>query len=458
MRRSIISALALAILAFFGSCSDKKEPTWQYLFDGVSLEGWRPAGGRAPFIVEDSCIVGIFEMGVPNSFLVTEKTYGDFILEFDFRMDDGINSGVQFRSPIHTGEDGFERVYGYQYEMDPAPRAWTGGIYDEARDGWLYPLTFNPSSRDTYKNNEWNRARIEACGTSIRTWLNGTECTDLLDDTTPEGIIGLQVHDIGDAELEGKTVRWKNIRICTEDPAAYFTPANPNVPQVNRLSNTISEREAAEGWRLLWDGATPNGWRGARIDRFPETGWAIEDGILKVLPSNGGESTNGGDIITDRTYRNFKLKVDFKITPGANSGIKYFVDPGLNQGEGSAIGCEFQILDDENHPDAKLGVNGNRKAAALYDLIPPEYGPLFFFSDWSWNTAMIVVEGRHVEHWLNGTKVVEYERNNQMWDALVAYSKYRDWPDFGNHETGHILLQDHGDEVWFRNIKILELD
>lgn len=223
-----------------------------------------------------------------------------------------------------------------------------------------------------------------------------------------------------------------------------------------RKDNTISRDEAAEGWTLLWDGKTTEGWRGAKLDKFPDSGWKIENGILKVEKGNGGESANGGDIITTRTYRNFILSVDFKITPGANSGIKYFVDPELNKGTGSAIGCEFQILDDDLHPDAKLGVNGNRKCGSLYDLIPaPDDKP---FDKDAFNTAVIIVDGNHVEHWLNGVKLVEYERDNQMWNALVDYSKYRNWPNFGNLSEGYILLQDHGDEVWFKNIKIKELE
>lgn len=219
--------------------------------------------------------------------------------------------------------------------------------------------------------------------------------------------------------------------------------------------NTLTEQEVRDGWALLWDGKTTNGWRGAKLNAFPAKGWTIENGILKVLKGGGGESTNGGDIVTTRKFKNFILKADFKITEGANSGIKYFVNPDLNKGEGSAIGCEFQILDDEKHPDAKLGVKGNRTLGSLYDLIPaPRDKP--FIKD-GFNTATVVVMDNKVQHWLNGVKIIEYERNNQMWNALVAYSKYADWPDFGNTAEGNILLQDHGDEVWFKNIKIKEL-
>ena len=440
------------IFAFF-SCS--QGPKWQELFNGEDFTGWEVLNGTAEYKIEDNTIVGISALNTPNTFLATTEEYGDFILEFDFKVDDGLNSGVQFRiQSLPEYRDG--RVHGYQFEIDPSNRAWTGGIYDEARRGWIYPLNYNPEGQKAFKNEEWNTARIEAIGSSIRTWVNGVPCAELVDDLTPSGFIALQVHSINDAAQEGKTVSWRNIRILTEDLDTYRTPENPDVTQLNAIANTISEREAAEGWELLWDGKTTNGWRGARLDGFPEHGWSIEDGILKVHKSDGGESTNGGDIVTTRSYKNFLLKVDFRITEGANSGIKYFVDTDLNKdGEGSAIGCEFQILDDRRHPDAKMGRDGNRTLGSLYDLIPaPENKP---FRNGFFNTAMVVVEGNHVEHWLNGVKLLEYERNTDEWNAIVQTSKYKDWPNFGNAEEGLLLLQDHGDEVWFQNIKIKEL-
>jgi hypothetical protein len=400
--------------------------------------------------VHDGILVGEAVLGSPNSFLCSKEKYSDFILEFETTTDIHLNSGVQFRSESKK-EYMNGRVYGYQLEIDPTDRAWSGGIYDEARRGWIYTLEENSNGRKAYKNGEWNKVRIEAVGNSIRTWINGIACADIIDNTTKEGFIALQVHDIkNDHAKNGIKAKWRNIRIMTDNLEQYKLPAG-SIPQYNYIQNSISDYEKNQGWKLLWDGNTTNGWRGAKLESFPEFGWEIKDGVLRVLRSGGAESRNGGDIITTRKYKNFELIVDFKITEGANSGIKYFVDAELNKGDGSAIGCEFQILD-----DAKLGVAGNRTVGALYDLIAPINKR--FNGVGQWNRAKIIVKDNNVEHWLNGFKVVEYVRGTQMWRALVAYSKYSVWPNFGEFKAGHILLQDHGDEVSFMNIKIKEIN
>ena len=449
MKKNLLLALLM------GCAASVMAQTWEPLFNGKNLNGWKRLNGKAEYKVEDNAIVGYTRANTPNTFLATKKNYGDFILELEFKVDETMNSGIQFRSESKKDyQNG--RVHGYQFEIDPSERAWSGGIYDEARRLWIYPLTRNPQARTAFRHGEWNKVRIECLGHSIRTWLNGVPCARIWDDATPSGFISLQVHAVGSEKEAGKTVAWRDIRICTEDVARYVTPDAQSAPEVNLIDNTLSPAQKAEGWKLLWDGQTTEGWRGARLTAFPSKGWVVEDGVLKVCKGNGGESTNGGDIVTTRTYKDFILRVDFKITEGANSGIKYFVDPEMNQGAGSAIGCEFQILDDDRHPDAKLGVKGNRRLGSLYDLIPaPQDKPV---DKKGWNTAVVVVKGNHVEHWLNGMKLLEYERNNAMWNALVAYSKYKDWPNFGNAAEGYILLQDHGDEVWFKNILIKELD
>lgn len=256
MKQTILLLLAMMTVV----TSSAQEPKWQELFNGRNLRGWYKLNGAAEYQVRGNTITGISRRNTPNTFLATKKMYGDFILEFEFRVDEGLNSGVQFRSnSFKEYQNG--RVHGYQFEIDPSDRAWTGGIYDEARRGWLYPLNDNPAGRKAFKQGEWNKARIEAIGHSIRTWVNGVPCADLLDDVTATGFIALQVHGIGNNEaLEGKTVSWRNIRILTEELDTFKTPENGDcIVQVNGVANTISEREAREGWKLLWDGQTTNG-------------------------------------------------------------------------------------------------------------------------------------------------------------------------------------------------------
>ena len=217
-------------------------------------------------------------------------------------------------------------------------------------------------------------------------------------------------------------------------------------------SNTLTVEENKDGWRLLFDGKTMNGWRGAYMDSLPKKGWEVRAGMLIVNESGGGEASFGGDIVTIEEYSSFDLKVDFRLTEGANSGIKYFVTEQLPKTPGSAIGCEYQILDDAKHPDAKLGINGNRTLAALYDVMPAHDRKVNPMGEW--NHARILVEGKHVEHWLNDVKVLEYERGGKEFLAHKAESKFKTRADFGEAAKGHILLQDHGNQVFFQNIKI----
>ena len=443
--------LALFVLFFYGCGEAIKDDTpWVALFDGETLDGWTQKGGEAQYEVKENTLVGSTVHNTPNSFLTTNKRYDDFILELEYKVDPSMNSGIQIRSnsfPYYR--DG--RVHGYQIEIDPSERAWSGGIYDEARRGWLYALDDTPEAQQAFKQNEWNHYRIEAIGDTIKTWVNDVPAAHLIDEKTADGFIALQVHSIGEDQEAGTEIRWRNIRILTDNLQEY-SRASSTKPIFTKNQLTIDEQK--NGWELLWDGETTEGWRGARLDQFPDSGWSIENNELTVLASGGAESAAGGDIVTVDTYGDFEFKVDFRLTEGANSGIKYYVDTDLNKGPGSSIGLEYQILDDARHPDAKLGNHeGSRTLASLYDLIQADVDkPAHPIGEW--NSAYILSRDNHVEHWLNGVKVLEYERKSDNFRKLVSESKYVKWPNFGEGEKGHILLQDHGDQVSFKNIKI----
>ncbi len=212
--------------------------------------------------------------------------------------------------------------------------------------------------------------------------------------------------------------------------------------------NQLSLEEQRAGWRLLFDGKTTQGWRGFRKTDFPTETWVVHQGCLEKTATGTGDSHGGGDIVTEDTFSDFDLRFEWRIAPGGNSGVKYFV----TEERTDPIAHEYQVLDDERHPDAKVGPH--RQTAAFYDVLPPARDkPLRPAGDW--NQSRILVEGNHVEHWLNGRRVLEYELGSSAVKEAIARSKFKGVAGFGTRIKGHILLQDHGDEVCYRSVKIL---
>lgn len=230
--------------------------------------------------------------------------------------------------------------------------------------------------------------------------------------------------------------------------------------QSGETHNTLTEQEKLAGWKLLFEGKTKTGWRRVNRDEFPSEGWIIEGGELRCVAEGGAESENGGDLVTVDRYSDFELCWEWKmLNSGGNSGLKIFVVEGLGDNDKHGIGLEYQILDDANHPwmlEGKMQPGDFRTVSSAYELYPAKnkkLKPLGYY-----NQSRIVSRGKHIEHWLNGIKVLEYERGSEDFHKRVAASKSSEFPNYGEADEGHILLQDHGSRVCFRNIKIREFD
>lgn len=239
---------------------------------------------------------------------------------------------------------------------------------------------------------------------------------------------------------------------CGEDKSKVEQVTGPN---------QLTQEEIADGWELLFDGKTLDGWRGIARNDIPDGHWKIEDNSIRKIGSGevpimaDGQPLKGGDLLTNQTFNNFELKFEWKISEGGNSGIKYNVieEVSINRESTNAFGYEYQVLDDDNHND---NVNPTHRASSLYDMIEAKGKNTKPVGEY--NTAKIVFNKNHGEHWLNGKKVVEYDIDTPEFEEIFQKSKYRNNENFTNHKIAHIVLQDHRNDCWYRNIKIKKLD
>jgi hypothetical protein len=236
--------------------STKNNVPWIDLIEGNSLNGWTIIGGKGTYEVKNGANIGTTVANTPNTFLTTTNHYVNFILELDYKVDPSMNSGIQIRSnSLPEYRNG--NVHGYQVKIDPSKRAWSGGIYDEQRRGWLNPLTNNLKAQKAFQQNEWNHFRIEVIEDTIKTWINKVPAAYLIDDKTASGFIGLQVHGISRDKKAGTQIRWKNIKIITNKPVKYSRKST--LIPVN-TKNNLTIKEQKSGWKMLWDGKTTAGY------------------------------------------------------------------------------------------------------------------------------------------------------------------------------------------------------
>lgn len=258
------------------------------------------------------------------------------------------------------------------------------------------------------------------------------------------------------ARLPGKTTTGTNV----SSSKIFPYDQDRSYGTTDAKSNILTKREIREGWELLFDGQTTVRWRGINKDSFPERGWKVENGELIVYTRDGGESAGGGDIITKEQYSRFVLIWEWNMeTVGGNSGIKYLAQEGIGSNQGYGFGLEYQILDDANFSkilSGEMALNDNRTMGSLYYIYPasPDKKPN---PPGSWNSSMVVCKAKRVEHWLNGKRILMYKRGSRDFIERIAESKFKNIPGYGLWPQGHILIQDHGCVVRFRNMKIKNL-
>jgi hypothetical protein len=395
--------MRLTCLALTAALACAADTDFVALFDGKTLNGWEVCNGFAAYRVEDGAIVGTTAEGSPNSFLCTQKTYGDFVLEFETKTDPALNSGVQIRSHRYTQDvtvrifDGKQtrevkqkagRVYGYQVEVSNEERANSGGIYDEARRGWLHNISNDSAASKAFKDNRWNHYRVVAMGDSIKTWVNGVPCADLVDPLDQEGFIALQVHQYKGKPVE---VRWRNIRL--QDLGRH-------------------------AWKPLWNGRDLEGWvaRGGGS-------WKVEDGAIHGASTPGDDRV--GFLVGDASFKDLTVRVRFKILKG-NSGFFVRAD------KEKLAAYEVEI-------DEAARTGGFWETGGRNWVTGPEDNAGVVPNDWNELTASL--HGHRIVFHLNGAKTVDLP------------------DDVKGRLEGHLALQAHGKrttDVWFKDVAILQ--
>ncbi|MFT6080529.1 MAG: hypothetical protein ACI8UD_001852 [Planctomycetota bacterium] len=377
------------------------ETGWASLFDGESLDGWTQKNGTATYEVVDGTILGTTVKGSPNSFLCSDRFYGDFELEFDVKLfDDQLNSGVQIRShsiPSHK----MGRVHGYQVEISTNGHA--GFVYDEARRGWLSTDRDEPARRAAYKNGEWNSYRVICFGSSIRTWVNGVQVANITDDWSPTGFLGLQVHGVGgDPKYR---VAWRNLR--------------------------IRELGDGGGFASLFNGKDLSGWK---VNENPQS-VTVKEGAIVVRGERAHVFYNGP--VYQHTFKNFELRALVKTKPKANSGIYFHT---LFQKSGwPEKGYEVQVNNSQSDW---------RRTAGLYGIVDIKEAPA---KDDAWFLMTMRVDGNHVTVSVDGKQLIDYDEPDNAERPKHMAGRLLDRGTFA------FQVHDPGSEVWFKDIRVKPL-
>lgn len=389
--RSLTGWALLALLTISPDIQGAESSEWHYPFDGKTFKGWTQRGGKATYEIKDGMIVGTTVPRSRNSFLCTNRDYSDFILELEFKVDPRMNSGIQIRSAsIPAYRKGV--VHGYQVEIDPSDRAWSGGIYDESRRGWINNLKGNDAARAAFQRTDWNHYRVEAIGDHIKTFVNGVPAADLRDSLSLSGFIALQVH--GTNSEEPMEIAWRNIRI--QDLGSH-------------------------SWKPLFDGRTLAGWKA-----MPGGEWSVADGVISGI-SDKAEKRHGL-LMSRANFDDFTVRLKFKIHSG-DSGFYFRAEPV----EGAVGVHGFQVELDTSYETGGLYETGGRAWVVQY----PADKKTGWYKKGEWNQLTVSAHGRRTVVHMNGRKSAEL----------------RDDP---GRTSGRLALQLHGGQDMHVEFKEIE--